>query len=162
MDMAGFRDKYGSVYEHSSWVAETAYDQSGDLSADTTALTESLKSAFLSSSRDQQMATLRAHPQLACAVDERELLTVDSIAEQTGAGLDSCSSDEFSEFGHLNSTYNEKFGFPFIIAVKGHDRHSILRNFRTRLQNNAQQEFEMAINQVCRIAEFRIEGIAGD
>jgi 2-oxo-4-hydroxy-4-carboxy-5-ureidoimidazoline decarboxylase len=110
--------------------------------------------------RDQQEATLCAHPQLACAIENQELLTDDSVAEQTGAGLDRCSADEFSEFALLNKTYIEKFGFPFIIAVKGHDRYSILKNFRSRLQNSPQLEFETAINEVCRIAKFRIEGIA--
>ena len=160
MDKAGFRARYGSVYEHSPWVAEAAFDQNGDLSADALALTESLKSVFITSPRDQQEATLRAHPQLACAIENRELLTDDSVAEQTGAGLDRCSADEFSEFALLNKTYIEKFGFPFIIAVKGHDRYSILKNFRSRLQNSPQLEFETAVNEVCRIAKFRIEGIA--
>jgi OHCU decarboxylase len=165
MNKARFRSKFGSVYEHSPWVADAVFEKSMDMApgyTDAAALNNCFKSVFMASSRDQQLATLRAHPELACALDDRDQLTSDSAAEQSGAGLDQCSEAEFAEFGRLNAAYSEKFGFPFIIAVKGRSRQKILNLFRMRLQNDAVLEFQTALYQVCRIAQFRIEGILGD
>jgi OHCU decarboxylase len=157
-----FREKFGSVYEHSPWVADAVFNKNGKLATDTEVLIGSFKSVFMEASRDQQLATLRAHPQLACALDDRDHLTDNSVAEQSDAGLDLCSEVEFAEFGRLNAAYSEKFGFPFIIAVKGRSRLKILQIFRMRLQNDAVLEYKSALYQVCRIAQFRIEGILGD
>jgi OHCU decarboxylase len=167
LDLASFLSEFGSVYEHSPWVAEGVFEQAMDDCLDTTTLAadeliKRFESVFMAASRDRQMATLRAHPTLACALDEREQLTVDSISEQSGAGLDLCSAAEFAEFARLNTAYSEKFGFPFIIAVKGLDRQDILNAFRLRVQNDAGPEFTSALNQVCRIAGFRIKGMLND
>jgi len=162
MKQAGFLEKFGSVYEHSSWVAEAVFELSADMASadtDTSTVVASFESVFMAASRDQQLATLRAHPELACAVDQRDQLTLDSAAEQSDAGLDLCSEAEFAEFTRLNTAYSEKFGFPFIIAVKGRTRLKILNIFRMRLQNDAVLEFQTALFQVCRIAQFRIEAI---
>jgi len=164
MDKIAFQEKFGSVYEHSPWVADLVFEENADMGsfdADAEKLIGYFESAFITSSPDQQLATLQAHPELACAVDERDQLTLDSAAEQSAAGLDLCSEAEFAEFGRLNAAYTKKFGFPFIIAVKGRDRQSILNFFRVRLQNDAVMEFKMALYQVCRIAALRIEGILG-
>lgn len=167
MDLQSFIADYGSVYEHSAWVAERVFVQAMDDCLENTllgvvTLTDRFERVFMAASRDQQLATLRAHPLLACALDERRSLTRDSVTEQAGAGLDSCSATEFAEFNRMNEAYNEKFGFPFIVAVKGLDRQQILHVFRQRLQNDADQEFTTALKQVCRIAGFRIEGKAND
>jgi len=167
LDLASFLAEFGSVYEHSAWVAEEVFGQAMDDCLDMTTLgaeelTQRFEAVFMAASHDQQLATLRAHPTLACALDEREQLTDDSISEQSGAGLDLCSAAEFAEFGRLNSEYGDKFGFPFIIAVKGLDRQGILHAFRVRVQNDVGQEFETAINQVCRIAQLRIKGMLND
>ena len=162
-----FVAKYGSVYEHSAWVAEGVFQHAVDDGLDTTKLsqeklTRRFESVFMTAPRDWQMATLKAHPQLACALDERDRLTVDSVVEQSGAGLDMCSPTEYAEFARLNKSYIETFGFPFIIAVKGLDLEQILVSFRVRLQNDAEQEFITALEQVQRIAGFRIEGLQND
>lgn len=167
LDLNSFVAAFGSVYEHSPWVAEEVFKQAMEDCMMTTSLaademTRRFDSVFMAASRDQHLATLRAHPLLACALDGRDQLTDDSVAEQSAAGLDRCSTAEFEEFGRLNTAYSEKFGFPFIIAVKGRSRQKILRFFRIRLQNDAVLEFKSALNQVSRIAKFRIEGILDD
>jgi len=103
------------------------------------------------------MSLLRAHPELAAARAEGEDLTAHSHSEQRGAGLDRCRPDEFTEFQRLNAAYRQKFGFPFIVAVKGLDRRQILDRFRSRLQNTPEAEFEEAVAQVIRIGYFRLE-----
>ena len=167
LDLGSFVGRFGTVYEHSSWVAEAVFQQAMDDSLDTETLGEEqliklFANVFMTASRDQQLATLQAHPQLACARSQRLQLTDDSKAEQTGAGLDSCSAEEFAEFGGLNTAYGKKFGFPFIIAVKGRKRQEILRIFAERLQHDADTEFATALSEVGRIAGFRIEGIFRD
>jgi len=164
-DLDSFVAEYGAVYEHSAWVAEQVFVQTmndcmQDTSLSVNELTDRFESAFKAANHEQQLATLRAHPMLACALGET--LTTDSVAEQSGAGLDRCSAEEFAEFGRLNDAYNEKFGFPFIIAVKGLGRDKILGHFRSRIQNDTGEEFNTAIEQVCRIAQLRIEGMQHD
>ena len=153
-------EKFGAVYEHSPWVAESVFDKfAGSVPADADALGKQFKSAFLGAAPELQLATLRAHPQLACALADPAELTTDSANEQAGAGLDQCSEAELAEFGRLNSAYLEKFGYPFIVAVRGRDRYSILNLFRMRLQNDAVLEYQTALRQVCQIASFRIGDI---
>ena len=99
---------------------------------------------------------------VACGVAEHKLLSGDSRAEQSGAGLDQCSESEFVLFQEMNAMYFGKFGFPFIIAVKGRNRQEILAAFRERLNNSADTEFKTALRQVCQIASFRIGDILND
>ncbi len=164
MSLGSFVGRFGAVYEHSSWVAEAVFQQAMDDCLDTETLAEEeliklFAKVFMAASRDQQLATLQAHPQLACAINQRVQLTDDSKAEQAGAGLDSCSAEEFAEFACLNTAYGEKFGFPFIIAVKCRKRQEILEIFAERLQHDADTEFATALSEVGRIAGFRIEGM---
>ena len=157
-----FIDTFGAVFEHSAWVAKSVFDKGVDQllsEMDTDGLSERFRSVFLNAPPERQLATLRAHPQLACALAEPTALTHESASEQSGAGLDRCSESEYREFGRLNNEYMEKFGFPFIIAVKGLERREILDTFRKRLTNNAHQEYQTALAQVCRIARFRIGDI---
>jgi OHCU decarboxylase len=105
--------------------------------------------------KDAQLALIRAHPDLG----NRLAMSRESASEQKGAGLDACSPEEFAEFQKLNADYKAKFGFPFIIAVRGLDRSAILAAFRTRLSNNADAEFATALEQIHRIAGFRIADI---
>lgn len=158
MDRTKFLATFGSVFEHSEWVAEAVYD-SGDMSSDSSAMAECFESVFLASDPALQLATLRAHPQLASALAVSHAMTTDSVSEQTGAGLDQCSETEFAEFKQLNADYINRFGFPFIIAVKGRSRHEILGVFGERLENTRQVELQAALHEVCRIARFRIEDI---
>lgn len=159
MNKAAFVAKFRTVFEHSPWVAETVFEESNGQDLDAEALVMQFGTVFLESDPALQLATLRAHPQLACALAAPDQLTSDSMSEQSGAGLDQCSAVELAEFGRLNTEYTEKFGFPFIIAVKGRARHEILKVFRQRLDNDPQLEFQTALQQTCRIARFRIMDI---
>ncbi|MBX3169675.1 MAG: 2-oxo-4-hydroxy-4-carboxy-5-ureidoimidazoline decarboxylase [Candidatus Eremiobacteraeota bacterium] len=149
MNKQDFVKKYGSIYEHSPWVAEAAYG-SEDLPA-------AMRSAVEAAGREQQLALLRAHPDLG---EKLDTLTPDSVSEQQGAGLNLCSPEEFREFHELNRTYKEKFGFPFIVAVKGLNRQDILQRFRERIHNSAEAEFRTALDQVHRIAAFRLADLS--
>lgn len=159
MDKADFVAKFAAVFEHSRWVADAVYEKMGDQAGDVDALAGLFESVFLASDPVQQLTTLRAHPQLACALAAPDELTADSKSEQSGAGLDRCSTGEFAAFGRLNVEYNAKFGFPFIIAVKGRTRQGILEAFHERLGNDVQIEFQTALQQTCQIARFRIMDI---
>lgn len=159
MNKEAFVAKFRSVFEHSPWVAEIVFEKASGQDLDAEALVTQFQTVFLESDPALQLATLRAHPQLACALAAPDQLTRDSMNEQSGAGLDQCCAAEFAEFGRLNTRYSAKFGFPFIIAVKGRSRHEILKFFRQRIDNDPQQEFHAALQQTCRIARFRIMDI---
>ena len=159
MDKADFLVRFGGVFEHSPWVAEAVYDGLDELLTDAEALAAQFESVFLASDPSRQLATLGAHPQLACALAAPDELTFDSVNEQSDAGLDRCTAAELTEFSGLNTNYNDKFGFPFIIAVKGRTRQEILRVFHERLNNELQLEFQTALRQTCQIARFRIMDI---
>ena len=105
--------------------------------------------------KNKILEILNAHPQLAVA----KKMTSESISEQTSAKLNECSNDEYDEFKKLNSEYKKKFNFPFIIAVKGKDKNEILSNFRQRIQNDIEIEFQEAKKQVKKIATFRLNEI---
>ena len=164
MDRAAFVTRFGEVYEHSPWVADGVFDATGQDSVDITTfsagdLAERFESVFLVASRQQQLGVLRAHPALACARAERSHLTACSSREQAGAGLDQCTESEFALFQEMNAMYFGRFDFPFIIAVKGRQRQEILDIFRGRLLNSVDDEFQSALEQVCRIARIRINAI---
>jgi OHCU decarboxylase len=89
-------------------------------------------------------------------------LTADSTKEQAGAGLTQCSPEEFARLTALNAAYNAKFGFPFILAVKSHDRASVLREFARRVANDRATESEEALAQVSRITRFRLDALLTD
>ena len=162
MDKTAFLARFGGVFEHSPWVAEAVFDNHEQLLSDAEALAAQFESVFLASEPSRQLATLGAHPQLACGLAAPDELTIDSVNEQSDAGLDRCSVAELTEFSRLNTNYDDKFGFPFIIAVKGRTRQEILRTFRERLNNDLQLEFQTALRQTCQIARFRIMDIIND
>jgi len=167
LDKTSFVAQFGSVYEHSPWVAEEVFEQAMEDCLDTTTLDADtlagrFESVFMSAPRERQLQVLRAHPALACARAESDVLTVNSRREQSGAGLDQCSDTEFAMFQEMNAMYFGKYGFPFIIAVKGRNRQEILAAFRGRLSNDPETEFQTALRQVCQIARFRIGDIIGD
>lgn len=155
MNRADFVERFGGVFEHSSWVAEGAWDaglnldSAGDLHARMCAV---LRSA----PRDQRLGVLNAHPDLAGRLALAGGLTADSTAEQASAGLDKCSPAEFERLQALNEAYKAKFGFPFIMAVKGRTRADIIRAFEERVNNDAETEFATALAQVERIALLRL------
>jgi OHCU decarboxylase len=159
MDKAAYMTVYGGIFEHSPWIVEQVWEQ-GLHNGNARELQAAFSDAIRSADRRRQLALLRAHPQLACAISSGEELTTESRGEQHGAGLDQCSAAEYEEFRRLNSTYSDKFGFPFIIAVKGLNRAQILESFRTRLKNAPDEEFTEALEQVIRIGKFRLQHIA--
>ncbi|MGQ7261380.1 2-oxo-4-hydroxy-4-carboxy-5-ureidoimidazoline decarboxylase [Vreelandella sp. V005] len=152
---------YGDIYEHSPWVAEAAWQHGLTEAHDTPdALAELMGLMLQQASSEQQISVIRAHPDLAGKAALAGELTQDSTSEQAGAGLDQCSPEEFARFEDLNAAYKEKFGFPFVIAVKGLDRHGILDAFEARLHNDAATERQTAIEQIIRIARFRLRARA--
>ena len=124
-------------------------------------MAEQMRSVVNAASDKLKLDLLRAHPDLAGRLSLAEL-TESSRSEQTGAGLDRCTPEELSEFQALNTAYIEKFGFPFIFAVKGYHRTDILEAFRVRVNHSREREFKTAIEQVHRIARLRLETIADE
>jgi len=156
MDKVPFLALYGSIFEHSAWIATQVWEQ-GLHSGEMRELHAAFSKVIRNADREDQLALLRAHPPLASAIASGEELTSESRGEQRGAGLDQCSAAEFEEFECLNSTYSDRFGFPFIIAVKGLGREQIIESFRTRLTNAPEDEFTEALEQVIRIGKFRLQ-----
>jgi 2-oxo-4-hydroxy-4-carboxy-5-ureidoimidazoline decarboxylase len=154
MPASDFTARLGAVFEHSPWVAERAAAQRPFASVE--ALHAAMADVVRSASEEERLRLIRAHPELAGRAAVRGELTDESTREQKGAGLDQCNVEEFERMQDLNRRYNEKFGFPFIIAVKGHDRHSILRAFATRLENAPAVEAAECIEQIIRIGGFRL------
>jgi len=155
-----FIEKFGGVFEHSPFIAERAYD-AGLILVPLTAkgVHAALVSIFRKASREERLSVLRAHPDLAGRLAIAGELTEDSRQEQAGAGLDRLMPSEHARFTELNAAYTEKFGFPFIIAVKGLDRQDILAAFEKRIHNGAEEEFETATAQVEKIALLRLQSI---
>ncbi|WP_447895208.1 2-oxo-4-hydroxy-4-carboxy-5-ureidoimidazoline decarboxylase [Vreelandella sp. GE22] len=148
---------YGDIFEHSPWIAERAWQQGLNATHDApTALAETMGSVLLAASPERQIEVIRAHPDLAGKAALAGELTSSSTSEQAGAGLDQCSPEELARFESLNSAYKEKFGFPFVAAVKGLDRYAILEAFETRLENTPAVERQTAVEQIIRIARFRL------
>jgi OHCU decarboxylase len=150
---AEFIGRFGPVYEASPWVAEGVWPaaEAGRLD-DPAALAQALRAGVDAAPREMQLALIRAHPELA----GRARMAEASVKEQSGAGLDQCSRAEFEAFRRLNSAYNARFGFPFIVAVKGLTRADILAAFEARLANDPETEFATALAQIHRIAGFRL------
>ncbi len=154
-----FVSRFGGVFEHSPWVAERAFDAGLDEPLTARSVQQNMNAAFRAASDDERLDVLRAHPDLAGKLAVAGELTEDSRKEQAGAGLDALSAGEHARFTELNTAYMKKFGFPFIIAVKGHDKASILDAFQTRIENSIEAELQTAAEQVERIAGFRIDDI---
>jgi 2-oxo-4-hydroxy-4-carboxy-5-ureidoimidazoline decarboxylase len=156
-DRRGFVVALGGVFEDSPWVAEAAWPRHPFARLD--ALYRAMVDAVRGAAEDAQLALIRAHPELAGKAAVRGQLTTDSNAEQTGAGLTQCSPQEFARLQELNRAYNTRFGFPFIIAVKGFDRAAIIARFAERLERDRATELEEALQQIARIAWFRLEAL---
>lgn len=157
MSKSTFVEQFGGVYEHSPWVAEKAFADGFPLGVEP--LIATLRAIIEAAGEAPQLALLRAHPDLAGKLSKTGALTADSTSEQAGAGLDECTAAEFAEFTALNDTYKAKFGFPYILAVKGRHRVEILDNFRSRVDNSTEQEFREALDQVHQIARLRLEAL---
>lgn len=152
-----FVDALGAIFEHSPWVAEAVVSDRPFASVEH--LHKVMSNAVGVAGDDLQLALIKAHPDLAGKAALSGELTDESTSEQAGAGLDRLSSEEYQSFHSLNDAYQSKFGFPFIIAVKGHDKHSILDAFQKRLENDSKAEKQTALEQIYRIAKFRLESL---
>ena len=160
LDKQEFVQRYGSIFEHSPWIAERAWDgEMGPANDTAIGLHFALRTQFRMATQEERLAVLRAHPDLAGKLAAAKRLTEESTAEQASAGLDHLTDEERETFTRLNTAYVEKFGFPFIIAVRDHDKASILENFEQRLGNTAEEEFRTAAAQVERIALLRLKAI---
>jgi len=160
MDRQIFVGKYGSIFEHSPWIAERAFDLELGPAHDTAGgLHNALARMFRSASEDERLGVLTAHPDLAGKLASAGRLTAESTGEQAAAGLDMLTDSERESFTRLNGEYVAKHGFPFIIAVRDYDKASILTAFHQRIGNSREVELAEACKQVERIAEFRLRDI---
>ncbi len=155
--------RYGGVYEHSPWIARQTFE-AGTLPADpfvsreqAQALAGAMARTLMQASDQKKLALIRAHPDLVGRAALAGELTTESTDEQASAGLDHCSADELTRFQAANLAYHERFGFPFVLAVRGRDRAAILDVFEQRLKNDVQTEFNTALDEINKIALLRLE-----
>ena len=152
------------TYEHSPWIASRAWAHRPFTTL--AALKYALVKAVRSSTREAQLGLIRAHPELAGKAMVAKTLTAESTNEQGKAGLTACTPDEFARIQHLNASYNAKFGFPFILAVRGPrgvglNKQQIIAAFERRLHNHPDFEFAEALRNIHRIAEIRLDDKLG-
>ena len=146
-----FISMFGVIFEKTQWIAEKLFDLKPFKDKDD--LINKMIQIYENSSNNETLNILNAHPKL--AVEKN--LTEHSNKEQSRANLKNCTQEEYDEFKILNNNYEKKFGFPFIIAVKGKDKIEILNNFRQRINNSVELEFKESKKQVKKIALFRLE-----
>lgn len=160
LDKASFINALKDIYEHSEWVAEGLFEQRNALASSSLPLHDAVRDAMRAlvdqANHERKLALLCAHPDLAGKAALEGELTHASTNEQAGAGLDQCTPEELATFTELNDTYRSKFGFPFIMAVKGATKEQILAGFKERVPNDRDTEFDQALNEVHKIAGFRL------
>ncbi len=150
-DRDAFVAAVGWVFEHSPWVAERAWSRRPFASKDD--LHADMVAVMMAASHDEQLALLRAHPDLG----SRARMSDASVGEQAGAGLDRLSADQYHQLTMLNASYRERFGFPFLLAVKGSTARDILDSLARRVAHTVDAEWQEALTQVARIAAFRLD-----
>jgi OHCU decarboxylase len=155
-----FVERFGGVYEHSPWVAEAANDAGlGTDADDSVGLAAAMARAMAAGGAEAKRALVDAHPDLAGKLALAKRLTAESTGEQAGAGLDRLTDDERAKFTSLNDAYRARFGFPFIIAVKGKAKGEILAAFEQRLGHDKPGEFATALAEIDKIAALRLKDI---
>lgn len=159
-DRAEFIDVIGPVFEHSPWIADETWPRRPFHSVKELhhALCETVRSAGL----EKQIALIRTHPDLVGRAALAGTLTRESSGEQASAGLDKLSAKEIILFQSQNAAYHEKFGFPFVICVRLNKKEAILAGFEKRLQNTREQEVQIALEEIFKIAEFRLCDLISD
>jgi 2-oxo-4-hydroxy-4-carboxy-5-ureidoimidazoline decarboxylase len=153
-DRETFRARLGDVFEDSPWVAERAWEARPFRTVEE--LHAAMRAVVTHASPGERLALLRAHPDLAGRAARAGGMSAASVSEQATAGLDRLTDDEFARFERLNVAYRERFGFPFIIAVRRHDTLAILAAYERRLQNTRGQEIDTALEQVFEITGLRL------
>lgn len=152
-----FVAKLGHIFEHSPWVAEGAWDARPFVSLEH--LHGTMVGVVDEATREEQLVLIRAHPELLGRLAQATPLSAESRLEQAGAGLDSAGMAELSTLAALNAQYRAKFGFPFIVAVRGMDHAQIVARMGERLANTPEEEFAQCLSQIARIARFRLEDL---
>lgn len=155
LELGAFVDRFGDVAEHSPWVAEAAAGARPFGTRE--AMIGAFATAVAHAPSEAQLALIRAHPDLAGRAALAGAVAEDSRKEQAGAGLDRLTAEEFARFQNLNQRYRDRFGFPFILAVKGATKDLILKSFAERVLNDPEAEFARALAEIARIFRFRIE-----
>ena len=153
MDEEAFVAAFGGVYEHSPWVARAAGRERPF--ADVGALRSAFEDAMRAAPYDRRLALIRAHPELG----GEEPLTDESAGEQASAGLDRLTSAEDAELRRLNRAYRERFGFPFVVCVRGLAKGAILDQARARLRRSREQEVDAALGEIAKIAHLRLQDL---
>jgi 2-oxo-4-hydroxy-4-carboxy-5-ureidoimidazoline decarboxylase len=148
-----FISSLGAIFEHSPWVAANVVTKRPFSSLAT--LHGVMVNAVKQANLETQLELIRAHPDLGAKLK----MSQQSVSEQAGLGLDRLNSSEFERFSSLNTAYRNKFGFPFIIAVRNHTKETILENFVLRLEHNTELEIETALEQIAAIAKFRLQDL---
>jgi 2-oxo-4-hydroxy-4-carboxy-5-ureidoimidazoline decarboxylase len=152
-----FTGALGAVFEHSPWVAEAVWSNVPFLSID--ALHAAMMTVVRAAPVERQLALIRAHPDLAGRAARTGEMTASSVDEQASAGLLNLSEAEFARFHRLNSTYRERFGFPFIIAVRRHSKEGLLVAFEARLGHSRETEIDAALAEIAVITRMRLDGL---
>ena len=155
LSQSEFIKVFANIFENATWIAEELYKQKPFTNFDE--LSSKTMNIFEISSKEKKLKILNDHPDLGNKT-KISLLTPDSLKEQKSVGLDQCTKEEFNEFKKLNDVY-KKFGFPFILAVKGKSKKEILENFRKRVNSEPKTEFEEATKQVKKIAILRLKDL---
>jgi 2-oxo-4-hydroxy-4-carboxy-5-ureidoimidazoline decarboxylase len=157
MDHSSFILHFGSIYEHSPWVAEGAWSRRPFDSVES--LHAVMDSVMLAASITKKLALIRAHPELAGRLARLGQLTEASRSEQSQAGLDKLTPDQIAEMNQLNAEYLDKFGFPFIICARLNDATSIVNALTARLENSPDAEFQTALREISKIARLRLADV---
>ena len=157
-DRADFIRRYGGIYEHSPWVAEETFEAARQVSSPAE-LADLFAACVDRAPHARKLALIRAHPDLAGRAAVAGELSDDSTEEQARAGIGQCTKEEFERFRSLNEAYKERFGFPFIMAVRNSDRQEILAAFEERIGHDAQTEFDRAMLEIHKIAKLRLESL---
>jgi len=153
-DLPRFLEVCGPLYEHSPWVAERAFSQRPYASRE--ALHAALVAAVAAATADEQLALIRAHPDLVGRLAREGRLTAASTGEQAAAGLDELTSDEVAAFERFNRAYRDRFGFPFVICARENRKEAILAAFPVRLAHTAEEERTTALAEIARIGRLRL------
>lgn len=155
-----FVERFGPLFEDSPWVAERAWQRRPF--ADLDELRGALMDEMHRASHEEQIALIKAHPDLAGKAAVAGELTPESTGEQASAGLDRLSPEEYEAFTRMNRDYRERFGLPMVVCVREHDRESILRFANERLANSTEQEIDTALAEISKIATLRLRGLIQD
>lgn len=159
-DRARFLARFSSIFEYSPWIAEEAFDRGLTQHCDTAdALHQAMFRVIREASAERQLALINVHPDLAGKLALADALTDESRAEQSSAWLDRLTPDELARFTDLNNAYKARFGFVFIMAVRGATKADILAGFEQRLRHDYDREFRTALDEIAKVSRMRLDAL---